>query len=149
MKVFGHPLHMVLIHFPSALFPMDLACSIIAWCGGPSSLLHAAFYATLGGVALGWLAIITGAIDLVPVVKHHTGSINKALIHGGINTSVVIVFSVIALMANKKYPDLSNDSLALLITKTITVLAMFIGNYLGGSLVLKDRIGSHTNHPHV
>ena len=144
MKFFGHPLHMVLIHFPSALFPMDLVCSAIASYGGPSTLLHAAFYATLGGVMLGWLAIITGAIDLVPVVKHKPASVNKALIHGGLNTCVVIVFSVIALVANKSFPDLTPDSTALLITKTLTVSAMFIGNYLGGSLVLKDRIGSDT-----
>jgi uncharacterized membrane protein len=140
MKIFGHPIHIILIHFPSALFPMDLVCSVIAYNNGHTSLVDAAFYASAGGVALGWLAALFGALDLVPVAKEKPRSMNKALIHGGLNGTVVLGFTLLALISYKHYPALEVDSVAKLIVKGVLVLTLAIGNFLGGSLILKDGI---------
>jgi len=141
MKIFGHPLHVILIHFPSALFPMDLVCSIFAYNGGPASLTQAAFFASAGGVLLGILAAVTGALDLVPVVRDKPRSAGKALIHGGINGTVVIGFFITTYMAYKQYPAVAPDRLPELVVKGVLVLLLAIGNFLGGSLILHDRIG--------
>lgn len=53
MRIFGHPVHMMLIHFPAALLPMDLFCSIVGYFRGDHSFATAAYYAMAGGVALG------------------------------------------------------------------------------------------------
>ncbi len=65
----------------------------------------------------------------------------KALIHGGINVSVIIVYTIFAYSAYKKYPALPVASLSLLIIKGALVSLMIIGNYIGGSLILKYKIG--------
>jgi uncharacterized membrane protein len=140
MKIFGHPVHIILIHFPSALLPMDFACSLIAYFGGPASLTDAAFYAAAGGVILGWLAVITGSIDLLPLVKKKPGSLNKALIHGTVNTTVLLAFTVMAIISYKNFPALVPDGAVKLWVKGILVLVLGVGNFLGGSLILKDKI---------
>jgi len=141
MKVFGHPIHIMLIHFPSALFPMDLICSFIAYYFGILSFAEASFYAMTGGVLLGFMAVITGFADLISTAEKRPDLVRKILVHGGINTLVIIVYSILAFIAYKHYPELTPDRPALLITKAGLILLMIIGNYLGGNLILKDKIG--------
>jgi len=138
MKLFGHPLHIMLIHFPSALFPMDLICSVLALYYG-NGLSMASFYAMTGGTVLGALAIVTGALDLIPISNRRPELVKKILLHGGINSLVVIVYSLLAYLAYRKFPDITPDSWPLIITKACLVLFMIGGNYVGGSLILKDK----------
>ena len=141
MKILGHPVHIMLIHFPSALFPMDFACSILAFYTGNTSFVEASFFALAGGVLIGCLAIATGAFDLIGVAEEKPLALNKALIHGGINLTVVIAYSVLAFQAYKAFPDLQPDDITRLIIKGTLVTLMIGGNYLGGSLILKYRVG--------
>ena len=141
MKILGHPLHLMLIHFPSALFPMELVGYGIFYFTGDRSFATASFYAIAAGSILGWLAIITGAMDLLKLFPDRTKVMNKTLIHGSINTTVVLVYSVFAWIGFTKYPQLPEASLVVLISKAWLVAFMLVGNYLGGSLVLKDKIG--------
>ena len=140
MKIFGHPVHLMLIHFPSALFPMDLMCAFLADYTGNDSFRYAAFCAMTGGVVFGWLAAIAGMLDLGKIAGSKQSSVKKALIHGGINTVVLIVFTLFVMMAFKKYPQLTEDSALILIVKTCAVMLMVAGNFIGGSLVLKDKV---------
>lgn len=141
MKVFGHPVHMMLIHFPSALFPMDMICSLLGASTGNPSFAGAAYFAMTGGVLLGALAIVTGVFDLAAVTEQKPLSVRKALIHGAVNSTVVIGYSVLAFRGYQQYPDLAQDGVAVLVTKACLLTFMIAGNFLGGSLILKDRVG--------
>ncbi len=141
MKVFRHPLHIMLIHFPSALFPMDFVCSFLGFYYGKISFVTASFYALAGGVVLGALAILAGIADLITVVKDKPAAAKKILLHGGINTAVIIAYSLLAYIAFTQYPQLTADSLLKLILKGSLITFMIAGNYIGGSLILKDKIG--------
>ena len=138
MKIFGHPLHMMLVHFPTALLPMDLVCSLLAlWTGNPS-FVDAAFFALAGGALTGWLAVTAGLFDLVPVAEAKPSALRKALIHGGINTTAIIVYSILAYRQWQQFPQLEADGTGLLILKGGLLTFIMVGNYLGGSLILKD-----------
>jgi uncharacterized membrane protein len=145
MKLFGHPVHMMLIHFPAALLPMDFICSALAHYTGNTSFVDAAYFAMIGGVLVGALAIITGTIDLIGIVESKPTSVKKTLIHGGINATVIIAYSVLAFRAYKAFPDLVQDNITILVIKGCLVTFMIVGNHLGGSLILKDRVGLENN----
>lgn len=130
----------MLIHFPAALFPMELVCYFIFYKTENSSFGNASFYAMIGGVLLGWLAIVTGAIDLI-MIKDNGAVQAKALIHGTINTIVVLTYSIVAYMLYKDYPNLPLATVTLLAVKASLNILMIAGNYLGGNLVLKYKIG--------
>jgi uncharacterized membrane protein len=141
MKIFGHPVHLMLIHFPAALFPMDFICSAVGYFTNGFSFVQASLYAMIGGAALGCGAIITGTFDLPNVINEKPSVVKKALLHGSINGTVVIVYMVLAFIAFKRYPQLEPDGVAKMILKGGLITFMFFGNYLGGSLILKDKIG--------
>ncbi len=69
MKFFGHPVHAMIILFPTALLPMDLVLSYLAYFYKQESFTTAAFYCLLGGVASGCVAMLTGLLDLVYIPK--------------------------------------------------------------------------------
>ena len=141
MKIFGHPVHLILIHFPSALFPMDFVCAILALYTGNNSFNNSGFYAAAGGVIVGWLAVLTGAADLLVVMKDKPKALNKALLHGSINSTVLIGYTLLAFISFKHYPELTNDNVLKLVIKGILIVLLLVGNYFGGSLILKDKVG--------
>jgi uncharacterized membrane protein len=141
MKMLGHPFHMMLIHFPTALLPMDILLSFLAYYNKDSSLMMAAFYCIAVGVLTGLLAIITGLIDLLMIPKENKAGPGTALIHGFINGTVLLLFGVFAYKSWKIYPDLSIPALPIILIKTALLITLFIGNYLGGKLILQHHIG--------
>ncbi len=140
MKVLGHPLHIMLVHFPSALFPMDVLCTALFIATGNILFSHASVCAAAGGAALGWMAVVFGFIDLIRIPAARIDAMKRALIHGSVNTSVVIAYTIFAFIALRQYPAVE-QSLSLLVAKGIVVGGMMAGNFLGGNLVLKDKIG--------
>jgi len=57
MKLDYHPPHLILNHFPSALFPVEFAFAAIGFYRQHFTFSYAAFYVLLAGVLLGWLAV--------------------------------------------------------------------------------------------
>lgn len=140
MRAFRHPVHVMLIHFPSALFPMELTCYGLLFFTGEKSFATAAYYAMIGGVVLGWMAVVTGAMDLIKIPPYKPAVVKKALIHGTINSSVLIAYTVFVYLVSKQYPDLRPASLGLLLVKAFLVSVLIIGNWLGGELILKHKV---------
>lgn len=140
MKVFGHPLHMMLIHFPSALLPMDFICAILYFYTGDMTFAGASFYALLGGTAIGWLAVMTGTMDLLPVIRDNNTALMKALVHGGINSIVLIGYSLVAYKAYIHYPEFTQETIGSLVVKGLLLSVLVVGNYLGANLILKHKI---------
>jgi len=138
MKIFKHPLHVMLIHFPTALLPMDLFLSYLFYRSGNESFGAAAYYCLIGGVVLGLLSGIVGFIDLINI-KDKT-VMAAALVHGGINLTAVLIFSVFAYKEWSLYPQIERPTITIMAVKLISVLFIFVGNYLGGKLIFKHHI---------
>jgi uncharacterized membrane protein len=143
MKLFGHPVHMMVVHFPSALIPMDLVLNAIGMYTHDVSFIIAGFYCLVGGAVLGWAAVVFGAADLLTISAEREKTIRAALIHGGVNTTVVICATVIAWMQYKKLPIIAPPAMLWLGVRALLVAVLLIGNYVGGNLVLKHRLGVH------
>ena len=99
MKIFGHPIHLMMIHFPAALLPFDLICSFLAFYTGDETFKFASFYAMAGGVIIGCVAITFGALDLLNVFKEKPDAVKIAVVHGSINTCVIMVYNYFGIFA--------------------------------------------------
>src|SRR5688572_15849846 len=95
MKLNYHPPHLILVHFPAALFPMEFVCAVIALYKQDPTFNYAAFYALGGGVIMGWLAVMFGFMDMVKIPDARSDVRTKALIHGSVNTVMLIGYSVL------------------------------------------------------
>ena len=141
MKIFDHPLHVMFIHFPIGLLPMELVLSFLAYKFQDPLFATAAFYCLMGGVATGYIAIITGLLDLIAIPKTNKIALGTGLLHGFINGTAVLIYSIFAYKAWKAYPQIHAPSLVLLLMKSLLVLCLLIGNFLGGKLIYKYHVG--------
>lgn len=141
MKLFGHPVHPLFIHFPTALFPADLVLSYLYYSTGNHSFYLAGVYCLMGGASTGILALLSGLLDLFSIPKDDKKAIVLALYHGFLNGSLVLIFAVIAFKEWQALPTPVFAGVIGLLTKTLLVLLLFIGNYLGGRLIYEYFIG--------
>ena len=141
MKLNYHPPHLILVHFPAALFPVEFAFTIIALYKQDPTFNYAAFYALGGGVIMGWLAVMFGFVDLVRIPDTRSNVRAKALIHGSVNTVMLIGYSVLFFL-QWKAPEITYSSTPILLLKALLLCILIAGNYLGAQLVLKYKVGT-------
>lgn len=141
MKLNYHPPHLILVHFPAALFPIEFAFAVIALYKQDPSFNYAAFYALGAGVIMGWLAVMFGFVDLVRIPDEKSDVRTKALIHGSVNTVMLIGYSVL-FFVQWKAPEITYASTPVLLLKATLLVILIAGNYLGAQLVLKYKVGT-------
>lgn len=139
-RLFGHPIHAMLVHFPSALFPMSWLFDVGAIYFNSSCLSCAAFYSVAAGIVLGFVAAIFGSIDYVNLPPSHAAW-NKASLHALLNVTWLIIFSILFGLRLKTYPSIAFASPPELILSTIAVAGLIFSNYLGGELVFRHKLG--------
>jgi uncharacterized membrane protein len=141
MKLAGHPVHVMVIHFPAALLPGDLLLSFLGYYYRQPEFARAGFYCATGGVLIGCLAILTGVFDLVAIPKSNKEALATGLTHGFINGLVIFVYGILAWKTWKSGTYTEVGSMTSLIIKSVLVLALVFGNYLGGKLIYKYLVG--------
>jgi uncharacterized membrane protein len=145
MRFFGHPIHPMIIHFPTALLPADLVLSCLHYYKNEPVYGQAAFFCLAGGVSLGILAALSGVLDLLYIPKENKQALAAGLVHGFVNGIIILFFAVFAYREWSAYPSIAAPGTASLITKGILVLILFGGNYLGGKLIYQYRVGVDKN----
>src|SRR6185437_2653439 len=134
-KLFGHPIHPMLIVFPLGLLAMSLIFDLIQLGTHGGDWSHVAFYMIGAGVIGGLVAAGFGLIDYTGIP---TGTRAKhiAQLHGIGNVVVVLLFAASWYL---RLPDSAYPSgLAILLSIIGVLLALFTG-WFGGELV--DRLG--------
>jgi uncharacterized membrane protein len=144
MKRFGHLVHTMLIHFLTALLPMDLVLSTLYFSTKDASFKWAGSYCLVGGLLSGIATIVTGAIDLMNIPKENKQAVGNGFIHDFINSLVTIAFTVIAFRAGQTYPHMDEPGITLLIIKGILILTLLAGNYVSRKLIYQYQLGINT-----
>jgi uncharacterized membrane protein len=139
-RIAGHPVHSMLVHFPSALFPMSLIFDILSVAMHSQCLACAAFYCIGGGLLLGFAAAIAGAIDYSHLPPSHPAW-NKASLHALLNILWMILFAIVFGLKLKSYPNIVLASQIEIIISAISVIGLIYSNYLGGDLVFRHQLG--------
>src|SRR5687768_2328318 len=132
-----HPVHMLMVHFPSALLPMDLVFGVIAIFYLNDDLARAAYYCLVAGTIGGWVAVITGMVDLFSYILKKEEAIRPGFMHAGIQTAVIIGFTVLLSIEYKNQLYVLKPPVWMWICKSVLLLVMLAGNYLGGELLMK------------
>lgn len=135
-KLFGHPIHQMLIVFPLGLLATALFFDLIALVlGRHAGLFNAAFYMIAAGVITGLVAAVFGLIDFL-AIPAGTRAKRLGWLHGGGNVVVVILFAGSWLLRREAPAD--PPTLAIVLAAAGAALATVTG-WLGGELV--DRLG--------
>lgn len=140
-RLLGHPIHAMLVHFPSALFPTAALFQILAWALQQSLFALIAFYLLGLGVVFGILAACFGAIDYANLPSTHRAW-KLASIHAVLNVLWIMIFGTMFGIQMVNYPSIKIPDLGQTILSVLTVVGLVVSNYFGGELVYRHRVGA-------
>ena len=134
-KLFGHPIHQMLIVLPLGVLAMSLVFDLIALLAGWPHLHTAAFSMIAAGVLSGLIAALFGFIDFLAIPRD-TRAKRIGALHGIGNVIVVALFAASWFLRRDRPSDPA--TIAILLSAAAAALAGITG-WLGGELV--DRLG--------
>lgn len=138
VKLFGHPVHPMLIVFPLGLLATAVIFDILYLIFGNRLLPTASYYMIAAGVLGGLLAAIFGFIDWL-ALPNGSRAKNIGLWHAIGNVTIVALFAVSWFLRGDNV-DFIPDSLALILSFAGAALAL-ITAWIGGELVYRLGVG--------
>ena len=139
-RLLGHPIHMMLVHFPMGLWPFGFIFDLIGKFSGQASFAIAAFYCMAGGIAGALGAALFGAWDYLAIPSEHK-SWKTASVHALLNVIWLMVWVVLWAMRLKQYPEIQPATNLVLVSEAASVLGLMVSAHLGGELVLRHHLG--------
>ena len=135
MRLLGHPVHVMLIHFPVALWPAHWLFHVFA-ARLPSGVAAASgLWLLAAGCVLGWLAAFFGALDLLELWRvSDARKLKSAFVHAVVNGAALLGFTVLAALEYGAWPSIQHGA-GFLAGEAALLVAMFVGNYFGGAIV--------------
>jgi uncharacterized membrane protein len=134
-KLFGHPIHPMLVVFPLGLLGMAAVFDIITWASGNSHWTEMAFYMIGAGIVTGLLAAVFGAVDFL-AIPSGTRAKRVGALHGVGNVLVVLVFAISWFF---REPDPASPPVIAYACSYAGFGLAVLTSWLGGELV--DRLG--------
>ena len=138
-KLFGHPIHQMLIVFPLGLLATSLIFDVMRLAANNLRWSEVAFYVMVAGVIGGVLAAPFGLVDWLAIPKG-TRARKVGATHGLGNVLVLAAFTVSLLL--RKDPTLEPETLAYVLSFAGGGLSVVTG-WLGGELVDRMGVGVH------
>jgi uncharacterized membrane protein len=134
-RLFGHPIHQMLIVFPLGLLGTSLLFDILHLVNGGEQWALVSYYMIAAGIIAGLVAAPFGLIDWL-AIPSDTRAKRIGLLHGGGNVVVLLLF-VLSWFLRRDLPT-APGRLEIGLSVVAVLLALVTG-WLGGELV--DRLG--------
>lgn len=138
VKVFGHPIHPVLVVYPLGMLSAAVVFDIIYLITNDTAFTTVSYYMIAVGLIGGLVAAIFGLIDWLAIPKNSRAKQIGGW-HGLGNAVIVVLFILSWLMRNGIVGFVPN-TLALVLSFTGVALALFTG-WIGGELVYRLSVG--------
>ncbi len=135
VRILGHPVHVMLIHFPVALWPAHECLHLFASHLPSGAATSVGFWLLVVGIAFGWLAAIFGLTDLMALWRENDPPpLSNGVIHAFVNGSTLVGFTVILVLEYSVFPAIAHG-VGFLTGEAALIIAMFVGNYFGGAVI--------------
>lgn len=134
-RLFGHPIHQMLIVFPLGLLGTSLFFDIAHLVSGNPQWSLISYWLIVVGIIAALVAAVFGLIDWT-AIPAGTRAKRIGALHGGGNVVVVLLFIGSCLM-RRDAPG--NPETAAIVLSALAVMLALVTGWLGGELV--DRLG--------
>lgn len=147
MRLFGHPIHPMLVHFPIVLWTVAAAAYVASAAGVTESADAVAKFANAAGLMMAMLAMLAGLFEL-RAIDSRSEAMRVATWHLMVMATVWVCFLVALMLSISTGLDQATAQLAALACAVAGFLLMAVGGWLGGRLVyefgiaVKDRTKS-------
>jgi uncharacterized membrane protein len=137
-KLFGHPVHPMLVVFPLGLLATAVIFDIVRLLTGNDDFAAVSFWNIAAGIIGGLVAAVFGLIDWLSIPSDTRAKV-VGMWHGLGNVVVVALFAVSWLLRLNQ-PGYVPDTLAFVLSLAALALAAVTG-WLGGELVDRLAVG--------
>jgi len=139
VRIFGHPLHPMVVHFPIALWTLGTCFDLAVLAGWPQ-FWQPAGQLILIGLAIGVLSGIAGAIDFVAMSDDEAAqdTAMKHMMLMGTAWSIYLFAYLLRLEAGSMAPE---PSLMPALLSLAGFLTMAAGAHYGGALIYTHGVG--------
>lgn len=134
MRLFGHPVHPMLVHFPVAFWTVAVVAYVASAIGVAESIDGIAKFANGAGLIIAVLAMVAGALEL-RTIDSHSEAMRIAMWHMMTMATVWTCFLAALLLSISTGLDASTAHLAAGVCAVAGFLLMGIGAWFGGRLV--------------
>lgn len=139
LRVLGHPVHPILVHFPVACWLLTPVCDLAGFLTHAPFWSAAAIWLTGTGAAFGLLAALAGMIDLAAL--REDDAVRTAGWHAAL-MALALTGALIGLIGRTQpRPDLFIGIAWPVWIGVLTALATVIGGWFGGRLVYRHGAG--------
>lgn len=134
LRIGGHPLHPMLVHFPIALWTFSVGADVVGWVTRWPACWQIGFVALVAGLAIGTVAILAGLLDFLAIQPSHAAR-DTAVLHMMVMCSAWLLF--LAAAAIRGVPDGNPPSPLATMVSCVAEIALLWGGWLGGQLVYR------------
>lgn len=135
LRIAGHPIHPVLVHFPVALWPVSLLGDIVGLWRGDPLWWQLSFWCLALGLIAALPTIAAGFIDYAWLPNDHP-ALGTANAHMLLMSSATIAFLVSLLVRGG--PAATTLAIAF---SALGITLLVAGGWLGGTLVYRHGVG--------
>jgi uncharacterized membrane protein len=142
VKLFGHPIHAMLVGFPVTLYTVTLLAYIAYQTSGDVFWFRVGIAANVAGVAMALLTAIPGFLDWLLGIPSGAAAKGTGLRHMLLNVSALVVFAINAGLHARYWtgPARPDATLAIILAAIGIGLTLMAG-WLGWNLVQKHHVG--------
>jgi uncharacterized membrane protein len=134
MRIFGHPVHPMLVHFPIALWTVATVAYCLVACGVGELALTLAKLSNCGGLLLAMLAMLAGLLELRSI-DSSSDAMRVAIWHMMIMATVWFCFLLALLLSVSTGFDPATARLGEAACAVAGFVLMAVGGWFGGRLV--------------
>jgi uncharacterized membrane protein len=138
VRLFGHPLHAILVCFPVALLALTPLCDALAWLGVAPELARVGHYLELFGLVGGALALVPGFVDFYGLEAPSRELTRTALTHAALALTMLSIFGVAFALRGDSATEPRPVALLL---ELVGALVLGGVGWFGGHLVFAFRVG--------
>ena len=139
LRLFGHPLHMMLVHFPIALWSVSLLADVVWLWRGETLWAEMAFWSVAVGLALAVPTAVAGFVDYLALAGGQAERV--ALWHMIVMLCTAGVFTFSLVVQGAPTAATPTRMIAATCLSAMGVALMGFGAWLGGELVLRHGVG--------
>jgi uncharacterized membrane protein len=142
MRIWGHPVHPLLVHFPVAFWTVAALAYVAASAGLTEGTLAFASLANGAGLVMALPAMVAGLLEL-RTIGEQSNALRVATWHLMIMTAVWLCFLIALLLSTSAQTMMAPATAQLIATAAAVIgfLLMAVGGWLGGRLVYEFGIG--------
>jgi uncharacterized membrane protein len=141
VKLFGHPIHPMLVAYPIALYTATLVAFVISLVVGDTFWFRMAVAANVAGVVMAAVAALPGFVDWALGIPNDVPAKAHGLRHMVLNVSALVLFVVNAVVHVGQWNAAHPEKVWGIVLPALGVACTIGAGFFGWMMVQDDHVG--------